>query len=149
MNQTEFETLILDQTKHIPSDIFWSDDDDHSPCQEFRAVVISSPRYPLFVKGSYNIWAGTLSYALVYQGYKQIYLLDMEQDHDNPCCTFVGEIHKHHRHEQTHDKEAYIPPQINPTVCDPLVEWHQFCTKVKITHHGMMYPPLPVQSNAL
>ena len=149
MNQTEFEALLLDQTKQISSDIFWSDDEDHSPCQEFRVEVNSSPGYPLFVKGSCNFLANTLSYTLVHKGSGRIYALDMGKDHHNPCCTFVGEIHKHRWNEPVRDKEAYVPLDITSPTSDPVAVWNQFCAEAQITHHGIMHTPAPVQLDLL
>lgn len=62
MNQNEFEALITDKSKVITGDISWSNDEDHSPSVEFRAEIASDAGYPLFVRGSYNSLAQTLSY---------------------------------------------------------------------------------------
>ena len=36
LSLTEFETMLNDTTKRIEGDIVWQEDEDHSPCQEFR-----------------------------------------------------------------------------------------------------------------
>jgi len=149
MNQTDFEALIEDSTKFIANDIFWSDDEDHSPCQEFRVEVCSSCGYPLFVKGSFNILAGTLSYTLVHRGSGRIYALDMGKDHHNPCCNFVGEVHKHRWNEPVRDKEAYVPEDITFPATDPVAVWRQFCCEAKIIHQGVMHTPPPLQLELL
>ncbi len=95
MTQPDFETLIGDTSKRIGGDITWLEDEDHSPAVEFRAEVESEAGWPLFVKGSYNAPAGTLSYALVHRGSGRIYALDLGKDHHNPSCQNVGERHKH------------------------------------------------------
>lgn len=46
---TEFETMLGDATKRIEGDIVWQEDEDHSPCLEFRAEIQSGSGWPLFV----------------------------------------------------------------------------------------------------
>ena len=41
LSLTEFETMLNDTTKRIEGDIVWEEDEDHSPCQEFRAEIQS------------------------------------------------------------------------------------------------------------
>ena len=77
MNQTEFETLLTDNTKRIAGDISWEEDEDHSPAVEFRVEADSDAGYPIFIKGSYNALAGTLSYTLIHRGSGGIYALDL------------------------------------------------------------------------
>lgn len=149
MNQTEFETLILDESKHIDSDITWSDDEDHSPSVEFRVEVKSAAGYPIFVKGSYNALAETLGFTLIHRGSGRIYALDMGKDHHNPCCNFVGELHKHRWSEVLRDKEAYVPEDITFPATHPVEVWKQFCQETRITHNGTMGTPPPIQTEFL
>ena len=141
MIQSEFEMLIADATKRITSDIDWSEDEDHSPTVEFRIDVESDAGYPIFVKGSYNAAALTLTYALIHRGSGRIYALDLGKDHHNPACPYVGEKHKHRWNETLRDKEASVPPDITAPVNDPVAVWKQFCQEAKIQHRGRMSPP--------
>lgn len=145
MIQTEFEALIADSTKHIIGDINWSEDEDHSPAVEFRAEVQSDAGYPIFIKGSYNQLARTLSYTLVHRASGRIYALDLGKDHHNPCCTMVGEKHKHRWNDTQRDKEAYVPDDITAPVTDPVTVWQQFCLEAIIRHDGVLHQPPPVQ----
>lgn len=63
LTNLEFQTLLEDASKHIVEDIFWQEDEDHSPSVEFRAEVRSEAGYPLFVRASFNALAKTLTYA--------------------------------------------------------------------------------------
>ncbi len=149
MNQTDFEAFIADASKRIEGDISWAEDEDHSPAVEFKAEVSSNPGYPVFVKGSYNSLAGTLSYALIHRGSGRIYALDMGKDHHNPSCHFVGEKHKHRWNEPVRDKEAYEPNDITSASTQPVGVWHQFCAEAKIRHNGTMHDPPSVQLEIL
>lgn len=149
MNQTDFEALITDTTKRILVDISWSEDEDRSPVVEFRVEVQSDPGYPIFIKGSYNALAGTLSYALIHRGSGRIYALDLGKDHHNPSCDFVGEKHKHRWNEPVRDKEAYAPQDITAPQSDPVAVWRQFCQEASIQHGGVMHSPPPVQIHIL
>jgi hypothetical protein len=141
MKQNEFEALIADKSKVIIGDISWSDDEDHSPSVEFRAEVGSEAGYPLFVRGSYNPLAQTLSYVIIHRGVGRIYGLDMGKDHHNPSCQYVGEKHKHRWDERLRDKEAYVPEEITAAVTDPVMAWRQFYAEAHITHEGKMLRP--------
>ncbi len=141
MIQNEFEILISDTTKRIVGDICWDEDEDHSPSIEFQAEVGSDAGYPIFVRGSYNASALTLTYALIHRGSGRIYALDLGKDHHNPQCPYVGEKHKHRWNESLRDKEAYVPDDINASVNDPVSVWKQFCDEAKIQHVGRMRPP--------
>lgn len=138
MNQADFEALIQDDSKRVEGDISWLEDEDHSPALEFRAEVLSEAGYPLFVKGSRNVLAGTLSYALIHKGSGRIYALDMGKDHHNPACNYVGEKHKHRWDEPLRDKNAYTPDDITADINDPVTAWEQFCVEAGITHNGNM-----------
>ncbi len=120
-------------------------DDDHYPSVEFRIEVISQPRYPIFVKGSYNQLAQTLTYALIHQSFGRIYALDLGKDHHNPTCSYVGRKHKHRWSETFRDKEAYEPDDITALVTAPVDVWSQFCKEIFLTHNGVMYPPPLIQ----
>lgn len=149
MNQTDFDTLLNDSTKRIVGDINWSEDEDHSPAVEFRVEVESDPGYPIFVNGSYNSLAATLSYTIVHRGSGRIYALDLGKDHHNPTCTHVGEKHKHRWNEPVRDKEAYVPDDITAPATAPLTVWQQFCTEAKIQHRGIMHAPPAIQLEIL
>jgi hypothetical protein len=123
MNQTEFETLINDPSKHVPRDITWMEDEDHSPTVEFRVEVESDAGYPLFIKGSYNALAAAATFALIHRGCGRIYPLDLGKDHHNPDCNFIGERHKHRWKESVRDKDAYEPTDIKAPVTDPVSLW--------------------------
>jgi hypothetical protein len=142
MLQTEFETLINDETKRIVEDISWAEDEDHSPVLEFRVEVESDPGWPLFVRGSYNPRANTLTYALVHRGSGRIYALDLGKDHHNPSCENVGEKHKHRWTELFRDKEAYNPADITAAASQPGKVWSEFCAEAKIVHQGFFREPI-------
>ena len=145
MKQQDFEALLADKTKQINEDITWEMDEDHSPAVEFRVNVMSQARYPLFVKGSYNSAAQTLTFALIHRYFGRIYALDMGKDHHNPSCFNVGRKHKHRWDEKLRDKEAYVPDDITALVSDPISVWQQFCNEALLTHNGVMYAPPPLQ----
>lgn len=145
MIQAEFEALLDDPTKVIAGDIRWVDDEDHSPSVEFRAEVDSEAGHPIFVRGSYNALAHTLSFALIHRGSGRIYALDMGKDHHNPDCHNVGELHKHRWREPVRDKEAYVPQDVNAPVNEPLLVWQQFCVEANILHNGVMHQPPDIQ----
>ena len=141
MNQADFEALLADQTKVIVGDIRWADDEDHSPSVEFRAEVDSETGHPIFIRGSYNALAQTLTYALIHRGSGRIYALDLGKDHHNPDCQSVGERHKHRWREPVKDKEAYVPGDLDAPVNNPTRVWEQFCAEARIHHRGVMHPP--------
>ncbi len=141
MTQNEFEVLIEDAGKRIVDDIYWEEDEDHSPSVEFRAEVESDTGYPIFIRGSYNMIARTLTFALIHRGSGRIYALDLGKDHHNPNCQYVGEKHKHRWNEVVRDKDAYAPKDIPDSVHDPVAVWKKFCEEAKIQHLGKMHPP--------
>ncbi len=145
MKQQDFDALLADTTKEINEPIEWDKDDDHYPSVEFRIEVVSQPKYPIFVKGSYNQLAQTLTYALIHQRYGRIYALDLGKNHHNPSCSTVGRKHKHRWTELFRDKEAYVPDDITALINDPVDVWFQFCKEAFLTHNGVMYPPPLVQ----
>lgn len=141
LTNIEFQAILDDDTKAIEGDIAWSDDEDHSPSVEFRAEVCSTPGWPLFVKGSYNRLARTLSYAIILKTTGRIYALDLGRDHHNPSCNRVGEKHKHRWTEAQRDKDAYVPEDITAGADDPLTAWRQFLAEARIHHSGTMHSP--------
>jgi hypothetical protein len=145
ISQTEFETIIADETKRIDGDLRWRQDEDRSPAVEFRAEVWSQPGYPLFVVGRYSPLAGTLTYALIHRGTGRIYGLDLGADHHIPTCETIGEIHKHRWTDQHTDKGAYRPEDITADVDDPVEVWRQFCVEAKIAHEGTLAAPPAAQ----
>jgi len=142
MTQGEFEAIIADSSKRIAGEIYWGEDEDHSPSVEFRAEVSSEAGYPLFVRGSYNPEAQKLTYCLIHRAVGKMYALDLGADHHNPSCNHVGETHKHRWSEVTNTKEAYAPRDITASVADPVAVWRQFCLEAKITHDGMLHSPV-------
>jgi len=145
MKQQDFDALLADASKEINGPIEWNVDDDHYPSVEFRIEVVSQPKYPIFVKGSYNQLAQTLTYALIHQRYGRIYALDLGKDHHNPTCSNVGRKHKHRWTESFRDKDAYVPDDITGMVNDPVAVWLQFCQEAVLKHNGVMYPPPLIQ----
>lgn len=149
MLDSEFDQILNDGTKEITADIHWTDDQDHSPSVEFRVEVLSELEHPLFVRGSYNGLASTLTFALIHRGYGRIYALDMGKDHHNPTCKHTGELHKHRWSETFRDKEAYVPDDITAPVTRPVEVWQQFCREAGIRHNGIMHEPPPIQLDLL
>lgn len=145
LTNAEFQAILDDASKRIEGDIVWQTDEDHSPCFEFRAEVLSSAGWPLFVRGSYNPLVKALSYVLILKTVGRIYALDLGKDHHNPQCAYVGEKHKHRWTEQFRDKEAYVPPDITANVGDPVAVWQQFCAEAQITHTGTLRTVPPIQ----
>jgi hypothetical protein len=143
--ETELHALLADGSKTIEGDIRWEEDEDHSPSVEFRAEITSQAGYPLFVRGSFNSLAKTLTYALIHASSRRIYALDLGKDHHNPTCTNVGEKHKHRWTEQFRDKLAYVPADITQPVMNPVAVWREFCAEARITHNGVMTAPPPPQ----
>lgn len=145
LSNTEFETILSDESKRIDGDIMWQEDEDHSPCVEFRAEVMSDAGWPLFIRGSYNPLIPALSYVMILKTAGRVYGLDLGNDHHNPGCDQVGEKHKHKWTEQFRDREAYVPDDITEPASDPVAVWVQFCTEAKLRHDGTLNAPPPVQ----
>ncbi|MDZ7754469.1 MAG: hypothetical protein U5S82_23180 [Gammaproteobacteria bacterium] len=150
LTNAEFASILEDNSKEINGGIEWTEDEDHSPAVEFRVEIHSDVGWPLFVRGSYNRYAGTLSYMLILKTDGRIYGLDMGKDHHNPECTQVGEKHKHSWTEQFRDKEAYVPEDITTLATEPVAVWEQFCAEAKIKHvGGRLAQPPAVQEELL
>lgn len=143
LTNTEFETILNDASKRIDKDIAWREDEDHSPCVEFHAEVMSDAGWPLFIRGSYNPLIPALSYVMILKTVGRVYGLDLGKDHHNPQCNQVGEKHKHKWTEQFRDKEAYVPNDITEPASDPVAVWQQFCAEANLTHNGTMAVPQP------
>lgn len=141
LTNAEIASILADSSKRIEVDIAWGQDEDHSPAVDFRAEVESEKGWPLFVRGSYNRLAGTVTYALILKTEGRIYGLDLGKDHHNPQCTQVGDRHKHRWTERFRDKEAYVPEDITAPVSDPVAVWTQFCAEAKIEHTGRLAQP--------
>lgn len=141
MTQAEFEALLADASKRIDGDIIGNDDEDQSPAVEFRAEVASDAGYPLFVRGSFNPEAQTLTYALIHRGVGRIYGLDLGKDHHNPSCQHTGDKHKHRWTVAGRDKEAYVPNDITASVSDAVAVWQPFCAEARIAHNGVVQRP--------
>lgn len=136
LTNTEFCTILKDKSKRIEGDISWSIDEDHSPAVEFRAEVHSESGWPLFVRGSYNQFAGTLTFALILKTVGRIYGLDMGKDHKNPKGNKIGKKHKHSWTVKFRDKKAYVPADITASIFEPVTLWEQFCGEACIEHIG-------------
>ncbi len=54
LSNTEFAAILNDPSKRIEGDIVWQENEDHSPCVEFRADVRSEAGWPLLRWDSYN-----------------------------------------------------------------------------------------------
>lgn len=141
LTNTEFATILDDESKRIDGDIAWQEDEDHSPSVEFRAEVQSDAGWPLFVRGSYNRLIPALSYVVILKTEGRVYGLDLGKEHHNPQCDQVGETHKHHWKEEFRDKEAHVPNDITAPASDPVAVWRQFCDQAKLTHNGTMSSP--------
>ena len=149
LTDSEFEAILEDETKRVRGDVTWREDEDHSPAREFRVEVESASGWPLFVKGRYNLAAGTLTYALILKTAGRIYALDLGKDHHNPQCEQVGEKHKHRWSERYGDKEAYVPDDVNAPASDPVAVWKEFCAEACIRQDGRMNPPPAIQGELL
>lgn len=77
LTDADFASILEDETKRIPDDVIWREDEDHSPAMEFRVDVESENGWPLLVKGRCNRAAGTLNYALILRTAGRIYALDL------------------------------------------------------------------------
>jgi hypothetical protein len=149
LTQTEFDALLADPSKSIHGDISWCEDEDHSPTLEFCVQVFSQAGYPLFVRGSHNRVAGTLSYSVIDRRFGRIYGLDLGKEHHNPTCERVGEKHKHTWSENHREKNAYVPEDISRGADDPVGVWEQFCREARIIHEGTMHAPPSRQEELL
>lgn len=144
-SEADLAALLDDTTKTIEGDITWTEDEDHSPTIEFRAEIVSQAGYPIFVRGSYNYLAQTLTYAIIHASCRRIYALDLGKDHHNPTCNNVGEKHKHRWTELYRDKVAYVPNDITQPASNPVGVWKEFCAEAKINHDGVLASPPPQQ----
>jgi hypothetical protein len=149
VTQTEFDTILADASKRVVGDLYWREDDDHSPAFEFGAEVESEAGYPLYVKGWLNRLAGKLSYTVIHRAAGRIYALDLGADHHNPTCQRVGEKHKHSWTSQYADKLAYVPADVTAGPDNPVAAWRQFCTEATIRHEGALHPPPPMHEEPL
>ena len=139
--ESDLSALLADTSKTIAGDISWAEDEDHSPSLEFRAEITSQAGYPLFVRGSFNPLAQTLTFAIIHASSRRVYALDLGKDHHNPSCTNVGEKHKHRWTDRFRDKDAYVPDDITQPAMDPLAVWKEFCAEARITHSGVLTAP--------
>lgn len=93
LTDTEFTSILEDDSKRIKGDIAWVGDEDHSSAWQFRTEVESDAGWPLFVQGRYNPLANSLSYVIILRDEGRIYGLDLGKEHHNPQCDQVGEKH--------------------------------------------------------
>jgi len=149
VTQAEFDKILADASKRVAGDLYWREDDDHSPAFEFGAEVESEAGYPLFVKGWLNRPAGKLSYAVIHRATGRIYALDLGADHHNPTSQRLGEKHRHSWTDRHADKLAYVPVDVTAGPDNPVTAWQQFCAEAKIRHDGVLHPPPPTQEELL
>lgn len=145
LSQTEFDALLSDPDKRIVGDIYWSENEAHSPSVEFKADIESDAGYPLIVVGGYNPLAEKVKFALIHRAAGRIYALDLGSDHRNPDGNLVGEIHKHTWTDEHRDKKAYVPRDITARPTEPLKAWEEFCDEANIKHEGDIHSPPPAQ----
>ena len=142
MTPGEFIDFIEDSGKWIDGNISWSDDEDHSPAIEFRAPLVSHADYPVFIRGSVNVRAATLTFAVIHRAFGRIYGLDLGKEHRNPDGQMIGPKHKHAwRDLLSCAKFAYSPDDISAQLPDVAAVWSQFCDEAKIEHRGRLILP--------
>lgn len=139
--QAEMHAVLADASKRIDGDIAWQEDEDHSPAREFVVSVTNDLGVPLRLVGRYNHETRSLSYHLLHRAVGRIYGLDLGEDHHNPTCQNVGELHKHRWTDAFRDKEAYVPGDITAGADAPVDVWRQFCAEANITHVGGFEDP--------
>ena len=149
ITQTEFDTILDDNTKRIDGDIVWRQDPDHSPAYEFRIEIESDAGYPLLLNGWCNPIAGKLSYTILHRSTGRVYALDLGADHHNPDCNHVGEKHKHRWNDGFADKMAYVPSDITAAPDEVEKAWREFCAEARIMHNGRMQPIPKIQGELL
>ena len=142
MNEAEIKSIIESRSKRIDCDIYWTNDEFHSPAVCFRVDLVCQPKYPLFVIGRYNPYAKALSFAIIAKNVGRIYALDLGKAHHNPNCEQVGRIHEHRWTEEHHDKFAVAPTDVTESISNPVGVWKQFCRKAGINHTGNIRNPL-------
>ena len=140
LSNTEFAAIMADH-KRIDGDIYWQEDEDHSPARQFRADIYSGGGWSLFIQGRYNRGAAKLTYSLILRTDGRIYGLCLGNDHHNPQCNQVGDRHLHRWTERYRDKEAHVAQGITTSVANPVAVWREFCAAAGIVHNGSMYPP--------
>ena len=142
--EQELRYLLDDKTKQISEDIFWRDDQDHSPAKEFRVAIDSEPGWPISVNGRWNPDSQKLSFTLIHDAAGRIIGLDLgDVEHPNPKPNrerLVG-THKHRWTVAHRDKWAYSPTDITAEWHQPAAVWRQFCAEVHIIHSGVVHPP--------
>ncbi len=142
LSNQDFQRILDDTSKKVEGNIRWSEDEERSVNLVFRAPVVCDSGFPLEVRGRFNPKAGFLTHLLLLKGQGRIYALDLGQDHHNPDCQHVGEKHKHIWSEEFADKQAYVPEDITASWNNPVAVWQQFCCEAKLTHQGVMHPPV-------
>ena len=147
LSQPEYDAIIEDDTKVIAENIAW-EGTPNSPTREFRIDIDSDEGHPIFLKGWYNPASGKLSYAIIHRSVGRIYGLDLGADHCNPDGKPVGEKHKNYWVPGRRDRWAYVPEDITEAWDRPVDVWRQFCAEARLTHSGIMAPPV-VQGTVL
>lgn len=150
MTEFEFAEILADESKEIASDIRWTNDEDHSPAVEFRQEIQSGDSHPLFVRGSFNQEAQTLTFALIHKTEGRVYALDLGKLHRNPDGKMIGRKHKHSWKEPPiRDRFAYEPSDITAPISDPVEVWRQFCLEARIRHSGKLANPPHLNQRSL
>ena len=141
MTTEEFQAILY-ADKCIAGDAIFRPDEDHSPGIEFRMDLESEVGHPMFVRGSANKLAGTISLGIIHRAFGRIYGLDLGKVHRNPNGAMIGDPHKHAWRDTTLcAKVAYEPKDITGRMPDVLLVWNQFCSEAKIKHQGRLILP--------
>jgi hypothetical protein len=142
MTPEEFTTFLSDPAKRIEGDITWNPDEDHTPTIEFRAPLATTDGHPTFIRGSVNLEAETLSFAIIHPAHGRLYGLDLGKEHRNPDGEMIGEKHKHTwRNPEVRDKYAYEPDDITQSIPNVVLVWNEFCLEANIEHKGRLIMP--------
>ena len=133
---------IMEGSKLIAGDITWEWRDQARTALIFKTAVESEVGEELVMHGHYIPDKPSLTFALIHEGARRIYGLDMGRNHRDAQNRPVGTLHKHFWSEQYMDeREAYVPVDITAPASEPLAVWGQFCEEANIEHTGVMVPP--------
>lgn len=138
-SESEFQILLLDQSKEILGNITWEEDKNHKNSFIFKTDVDSTPKYPIYLKGSFNFKRGTLGFSIIHRDVGRIYGLDMGQTHRNRATgKKSGRVHKHRWTDLYRDQDTYVPTDITKPYNDVVGVWREFCIESNIRHMGQM-----------
>ena len=150
LSETEVGMILEDESKRVVGDLGWTAQRDHPMWVSFVADIETDAGFSLFIKGSLNLAARKLSFALIHRGEaRRIYGLCLGTAHSDPEHGRLGDKHKHRWTEQYADKSGYVPEEITAPVAEPIQVWEQFCREAKITHHGRLSAAPPSQMELL